>query len=421
MIQLASYSFDVFVEEVFPLLLAGGKLLLQGQMDVGLLAGLILKHKVNIVDCTPLLLNEFNKIVSTGLPDNPLANIHTFISGGDVLKKEYVDNLLKIGNVYNTYGPTESTVCVSYYRYTGENEQSETLPVIPIGKPIANDNIYILDGISEPVPIGVTGELCVAGDGVTRGYLNNPELTAARFSRGATPSTTLPIPTAPFTLLYRTGDLARWKPDGNIEFLGRKDEQVKIRGYRIETGEIENRLLQYEHIEGAVVIVNKDKDGDKHLCAYIVSGEAVDLSGLKESLTTKMPDYMVPSFFMQIDRVPLTSNGKTDRKALPEPEIIAGVKYAAPQNTIQEDMQKIWQEVLGLECIGINDNFFAIGGHSLKGIRVVNEIHKALNIKLPLAEIFKTPTIKGLAAFIEDGVKDEYISIPPAEKKEYYP
>jgi amino acid adenylation domain-containing protein len=444
-IQLASYFFDVFVEEVFPILLRGGKILIPAPfeiMDIDALARLIVKHQVSIIDCTPLLLNEFNKLNSPGLPGNPFKNIRIFISGGDVLKREYVENLLKIGRVYNTYGPTESTVCASYYqlpppRAGNPAEVGLTLNV-PIGKPIANYKVYILDNNHQPVPIGIDGEISITGPGVTRGYLNQPELTAEKFDHDLwdlwdyqDKRKKMPDKKIYFnrsyssykSYFYKTGDRARWLPDGNIEFLGRKDDQVKIRGYRIETGEIEKQLIKLKpyNIEEAIVIAKENETGEKFLCAYIITKEEFELSGLRNFLADELPEYMIPSFFIPIGEIPLTPNGKIDKKALPEPTINTGIQYVEPQNQTQREMQKLWQEVLGYEPIGINDNFFRIGGHSLKGIQLINEIHKEFNVKVPLAEIFKNPTIKALADYIKKTEKRSYFSLQAIEKREYYP
>jgi amino acid adenylation domain-containing protein len=433
-IQLASYFFDVFVEEVFPILLRGGKILIPAPfeiMDIDALARLIVKHQVSIIDCTPLLLNEFNKLNSPGLPGNPFKNIHIFISGGDVLKREYVQNLLKNGRVYNTYGPTESTVCATYYqlppppRAGNPAEPGLTLNV-PIGKPIANYKVYILDNNHQPVPIGIDGEISITGPGVTRGYLNQPELTAEKFLHMSH------IPYMSYmsyisympgrSYFYKTGDRARWLPDGNIEFLGRKDDQIKIRGYRIETGEIEKQLIKLKphNIDEAIVIAKENEAGEKFLCAYIITKEEFELSGLRNSLADELPEYMIPSFFIPIRDIPLTPNGKIDKKALPEPTINTGIQYVEPQNQTQRQMQKLWQEVLGYEPIGINDNFFRIGGHSLKGIQLINEIHKEFNVKVPLAGIFTTPTIKELCLYIKEAGEEQFLSIEALEKKEYY-
>ncbi|MCP5106333.1 MAG: AMP-binding protein, partial [bacterium] len=425
-IQLASYAFDVFIEEVYSVLLKGGKILIPNEeelMDVEELVRLILKHQVNIIDCTPLLLNEFNKREA-----HNFKSVHTIISGADVLKEEYIDNLSGVGTVYNTYGPTESTVCAAYYKYTRNTDDSAPLRTsIPIGKPIAGYNVYILDENRQPVPIGVAGEICISGVGVARGYLNRPELTAEKFCRGAAPSLSTPLPLYPSTPLYRTGDLARWLPTGNIEFLGRIDRQVKIRGYRIETGEIEKLLVKREEIKDAVVFPREDKEGEKYLCAYIVAaaGEVEDIAnemtaGLRDYLLEWLPDYMVPSFFVPLERIPLTANGKIDRKALPEPAVSSRAVYAAPRSKVEEGLVDIWQDVLDTSPIGVNDNFFELGGHSLRGLQIINSIHKMFNVKVPLEEIFRTNTIRGLGVYIKNAVEDEYAAIEPAEKKEYY-
>jgi amino acid adenylation domain-containing protein len=468
-IQLTTYAFDVFVEGVFPFLLKGGKVIIPGYnelVEMEVLYGLMVKHHVNIIDCTPLQLNEINKLVP---PDNPFGRTPTIISGGDVLKWENVTHFLRIGKVYNTYGPTETTVCAVYYRLPYEDENNKPgIPLnIPIGKPISNYAIYILDDNHTLVPIGVTGELCVSGDGVTRGYLNRPELTAEKFRRavnmktGSTVispskkiskstndqclmtndqfskvpndqrlmtndrslpphSTTPPLHHSPHSPIYLTGDLARWLLDGNIEFSGRKDHQVKIRGYRVEAGEIEQRILKMVGIKEAVVVAREDKDGDKYLCAYIVSDKELDISGLRDYLALVLPGYMIPSYFTPLETVPLTSSGKIDKRSLPVPEVSAGITYVGPQNSIQVRLQEIWQKVLAVEPIGINDDFFRIGGHSLRGIHVCNNIHQVFDVKVPLVEIFKNPTIKGLSQYIQEAAQDKFAPIQAAEEKEYY-
>ncbi|MCP5103050.1 MAG: amino acid adenylation domain-containing protein, partial [bacterium] len=417
-IQLASYAFDVFVEEVYPILFRGGKVIVPTageMMDLEMLARLIARHQVTILDCTPLLLNEFNRIGETSAGEDSLASLRTIISGGDVLKREYVDNLVRTGEVYNTYGPTESTVCASYYNYSRalRDDVPRSTTSIPIGSPITNYNVYILDACGAVVPIGVPGELCVSGPGVTRGYLNRPELTAEKFNRSYRSHKTYN--------LYRTGDLACWLPDGNIEFLGRKDRQVKIRGFRIETGEIESRISVHAGVKEALVIARESSDGDKYLCAYVV-GAAVDGTRLREHLSKDLPGFMIPSFFVPIEQIPLNPNGKVDRKALPVPEIEVGGEYTAPRNAIEESLVLIWAEVLGINSdkIGIDSNFFQLGGHSLRAVIIIARVHRELNVKVPLAEIFKTPTIRGLARFIRESAQERYAAIGPVEKRDYY-
>ncbi|MCP5053325.1 MAG: amino acid adenylation domain-containing protein, partial [bacterium] len=415
-IQQASYTFDTFVEEVYPMFLKGSRVVIPKTHEVKdfyLLVEFILKHSITILDCSPLLLNEFNK----WMRGNNKLPVRVYISGGDVLKPEYIDDLLKAGTIYNGYGPTESTVCITYYKY------NVPLPfIVPIGKPIANYRVYILDKYNLLSPIGVPGELCVAGDGVTRGYLNQPELTNEKFE--------LPL------TRYHTGDLARWQQDGNIEFLGRIDHQVKIRGYRIELGEIENCLLNDPGVLEAIVVIREDKSRDKYICAYIVpvqakgapvpgdiiSHEESFIARLREYMPKKVPNYMVPSYFVKIDRIPLTSNGKLDTRALPAPRLKAGTDYIAPRNHVENQLARLWAGVLGVgqSIIGIDSNFFALGGHSLKATILVSKIHKALNVNISLTELFRTPTIRGLAQYIRSAAPERYAAIEPAEKREYY-
>ncbi|MCP5051210.1 MAG: non-ribosomal peptide synthetase, partial [bacterium] len=355
-IQVASYSFDAFVEEVYPILFEGGRIAVPKRSDVQdpeRLIKYILTRNITILDCTPLLLDQVNRSVAEGtrLP------VRLFISGGDVLKTGHIDHLLKIGKVYNCYGPTETTVCITFYECPGQPGSARD-SVVPLGKPLANYRVQILDKTGNLCPIGVAGELCASGHGVTRGYLNRPELTAEKF----------------LDKTYKTGDLAAWMADGNIEFLGRIDQQVKIRGYRIEPGEIEERLLLHNSVKNAVVTARTDAEGDRYLCAYVVvlPGEDNGLLPLtyRDHLAGQLPDYMIPSFFVILESIPLTSNGKVDHKALPVPEAKAGGDYVAPRDYIEKKLVKIWSEVLIVDekSIGIDNSLFDLGGHSLKAI-----------------------------------------------------
>jgi len=405
MLQQSSYTFDVFAEEVFPVLLRGGRIVILDHfeiIDVHLLSQFITGHHINMVDCSPLLLNELNKLGNIG-------GVHTFISGGDVLKKDYIDNLLGRARIYNSYGPTESTICVTYY----ECSPGDPL-TIPIGKPLANYKTYILDRHNKLLPPGVPGELCVSGAGVARGYLNRPQLTREAFVSN---------PFDPANRLYKTGDLARWRFDRNIEFLGRIDQQVKIRGYRIELGEIENRLLKISGLKEVVVTAKEKEDREKYLCAYMVSEEGINISALRKSLVKELPDYMIPTYFVPLESIPLTGRGKIDRNALPDPEADIGEDFVAPDDELEKELTAIWSEVLDIDYnkIGINDNFFLVGGHSLKATSLVMKMHKALNIRVPFAVIFENPTINSLASYIKSVTKDKYTAINPVEKREYHP
>ncbi|MCP5107614.1 MAG: amino acid adenylation domain-containing protein, partial [bacterium] len=408
-IQLNSFAFDAFIEEVFPVLLRGGKIAVPPatQMpDIRFLCNFITMHHVTIIDSTPLLLNELNHCTR-------LESVRIIISGGDILKKEYINHFLTSGKVYNTYGPTEATVCATYYRLPGEVGVTSN---IPIGSPIANYKIYILAKNGALQPIGVPGELCIEGAGVTRGYLNSPQLTAEKFTTN---------PVTGQGVIYRSGDLARWLAGGNIEFLGRIDSQVKIRGYRIETGEIQSLLAKHEDINDAVVTAGADSRGEKYLCAYIVphSPHSPHSPKLREYLSRSLPEYMVPSFFIEIEKIPLTSNGKLDKKALPGPGVPAGDSYVPPTDETQELLVGIWSEILGIEKnrIGIDTGFLDLGGHSLKAILLVSRIHKETDVKLPLAEIFAMSTIRRMAETIKNAAHEKHTAVEPAEEKAYYP
>ncbi len=405
-LQQASICFDAFVEEVYPVLFKGGRVAVCPKeviMDTGALALFMARHSITMVSCSPLLLNEINKF-------DDLNGIHTFINGGDVLKKDYVSALLEKGRVYNTYGPTETTVCATYYRCSDEDAANP-----PIGKPITNYKVYIVDRNTALVPPGAAGELCISGDGLSRGYLNRVELTSERF---------IANPWITAESLYRTGDLARWLPDGNIEYLGRIDDQVQVRGYRLEPGEIEAQLLNYEGIREAVVLAREDRGGEqRYLCAYVVADREFARGELREYLSKELPDYMIPSFYIQLDRIPLTPGGKVDRKRLPQPGITRDREYVAPRNEMEQALAKLWSEVLEIEedHIGIDADFFESGGYSWKATLLISRIHQVLNVRLPLSEFFRNPTIRALSAYIDAAAKDRYVAIQPVERKDYYP
>jgi len=405
-LQQASFTFDVFVEEVYPFLLAGGTLAVPPRYvvrDTALLVKFIAAQKITIIDCSPLLLNELNgypQAIRAGKP-NPLKTIRTVISGGDVLKSEYVTNLLKTGAVYNTYGPTETTVCVSYHRLTGMEGAC-----IPIGTPIANYRVYILDGYRRLLPAGVVGEIVVGGVGVTAGYLNRPELTFEKFNRSYESYKTY--------ILYKTGDLGKWLPDGSIEFMGRKDRQVKIRGYRIEPGEIETRLLAHEDIKEVSVI----SIGEQWLCAYFTARKEKNIKEMREFLSRDLPAYMIPAYFVQLERMPIGPGGKIDIKALPKPGeygLDTGVEYVLPETEIENKLVGIWQELLARERIGIMDDFFDLGGDSILVNRCIARIREEMQVEIPLRKFFQRPFIKTLAEAIEKQER-QATSIKPAER-----
>ncbi|HLP62748.1 MAG TPA: condensation domain-containing protein, partial [Candidatus Deferrimicrobium sp.] len=289
-----------------------------------------------------------------------------------------------------------------------------------------NVKVYILDKNLQILPVKIPGELCIGGIGLAQGYYNNKQLSEQKF---------IVVPHLPEKKVYRTGDLCRWLPDGNIEFLARIDHQVKIRGFRIELGEIENELLKHEEIKEAVVIARQDETGERgeygenYLCAYIVprAKQRVAISVLREYLGHRLPDYMVPAYFVYLEVMPLTPSGKINRRGLPEPELKMGKNYAAPRDHIEEALVKIWHEVLDNKAlsvpggtIGIDDNFFQLGGHSLKAAIMTAKVHKALHIEIPLGRVFETPTIRALSGYIKETKKKGYEPIESVLEREYY-
>jgi acyl-coenzyme A synthetase/AMP-(fatty) acid ligase/acyl carrier protein len=312
------------------------------------------------------------------------------LCGGESMSRELAAELLRRGKeLWNLYGPTETTIWSSVQQVKPDDH------IISIGRPIANTRMYILDRRLQPVPVGVTGELYIAGDGVARGYLNRPDLTAERFVAD-------PFCTDANSRMYRTGDLARYRPDGTIECLGRLDHQVKIRGFRIELGEIESAMTQHADVRQAVVIDREDTPGDRRLVAYwIATGAAsTPVEDLRRHLRERLPEYMVPSAFVELDAFPLTPNGKIDRRALPAPNNDRqelGPTFVAPRDAEEQVLAEIWSQLLGRSPIGINDNFFELGGHSLLATRLVSKIRERTGVGLPLRTVFDAPTLAGLA------------------------
>ncbi|MCP5053345.1 MAG: AMP-binding protein, partial [bacterium] len=320
----------------------------------------------------------------------------------------------------NMYGITETTVHVTYKEI---REKEIDSGINNIGQPIPTLSVYVLDPGLNLQPIGVPGQCCVGGEGVGRGYLNRVQLTAEKF---------VDNPYKPGQRLYLSGDLVKRLSNGEMEYLGRIDHQVKIRGFRVELGEIEKQLLHLtrSRLKDTVVVVKEDKNGDNYLCAFIVTGGEVEVSAVREELSTHLPDFMVPSYFVELEKIPLTPNGKVDRKALPEPGLVAGESYRAPRDDTETQMVALWADVLGRDdthasqlraSIGIDDNFFRLGGHSLKAVLLISRIHQAFNVKIPLAEIFQAPTIAGISRYVREAVKEVHIPPEPVEEKEYYP
>jgi len=316
------------------------------------------------------------------------------LCGGEPFPRDLLQELLRRKvTVWNMYGPTETTVYSTCCELTDDQE------TISVGRPIANTRTYILDTNRQPAPVGVPGELHIGGVGVTRGYINRPGLTAEKFVSDSNAN-------EPGMRLYRTGDLARYLPDGNIVLLGRIDQQVKIRGFRIEPGEIEVVLGQYPGVRETVVVAREDLPGDRRLIAYLVpkAGYNHTAGELRHFLAGKIPDHMIPSSIVLLDSLPLTANGKVDRKALPapgqaRPELKAA--FCTPRTPVEQALAEIWQELLGLERVGIHDNFFELGGHSLLATQVLSRINLKFKIIMPLRTFFETPTISALTMLID--------------------
>jgi acyl carrier protein len=319
---------------------------------------------------------------------------HVFCGGG-VLSPELQEQFHErfAADLHNVYGPTETSIDAAFWTCKRDGHQS----VIPIGHPIANKQIFLLDSHQQLVPIGVPGELYIGGLGLARGYLHRPDLTAERFIPD-------PFSDSPGARLYRSGDLARYLSDGEIEFLGRIDEQVKVRGYRVEPAEIEAVLNEHRTVRSSVVLPRKDARGESSLVAYFVASEqTLSISDLRSYLRTKLPEHLVPSRFAILENLPLTPNGKIDTQALPELSDIQtemAAAYLAPRNEVEHLLTKIWRETLELEQIGVNDNFFDLGGHSIAMLEIYSKVHDVFDRELSIVEMFSHPTIGLLAEYL---------------------
>ncbi|MCR4034161.1 amino acid adenylation domain-containing protein, partial [Flavobacterium panacis] len=385
-LQFSNYAFDASVEQIFITLLNGSKLVLIPKeiiLDTENLLGFIDSQKITHFHTTPSMLSS--------LPvRTDLKSLRRVVVGGEICGKDLMKVWNEAYSFYNKYGPTETTVTstISFYEKGNCGDKE-----ISIGTPIANTQVYILDSEMNLLPVGVVGELCIGGAGVARGYLNREELTAERF---------IANPFAAGERIYKTGDLARWLPDGNIEYIGRKDNQVKIRGYRIELGEIENALSLVAGISQCCVLAKEDASGNKRLVGYVVSEEKLDRTYLQDQLKSSLPEYMVPMIWVELDQMPLTSNGKLDRKSLPEPESsdLSTKEYVAPRTETEEQLAAIWQNLLGIEKVGIHDNFFELGGHSLLATRLVSMVRKELSVELSIRDVFEYTSIEALSGHV---------------------
>jgi amino acid adenylation domain-containing protein len=398
-LQLFSYGFDGFVTGFFTPLISGARLIVlpaEELGDVDQIKASILKNSVTHFICVPPLYSALLE----SMTGEELSTLKAVTLAGDRVSaalvartKEKYEHI----EIINEYGVTEAAVMSTIYRgQDGDN-------TVKIGHPVWNTQIFILDEGERLQPVGVPGELCISGVGLARGYLNKPELTAERFVDYRSYRTYRTYISS--KKIYKTGDRARWLSEGNIEFLGRIDHQVKIRGFRIEMGEIESLLLKHESIKEVVVIDRENEQGDKYLCAYIKVGGAFKLNHaeLKEYLSRSLPDYMIPRFFVPLDKIPITPNGKVDRKKLPEPGFRPGEAYVAPETETEEKLAAVWAEVLGIdkEVVGVESGFFELGGHSLSLIKMKAGIKEAFNMDIPVARLFQLPTIRAIASYIQ--------------------
>jgi amino acid adenylation domain-containing protein/FkbH-like protein len=397
-LQLAPVSFDASTWEIWGCLLNGARLVIFPPYTPSLteLGEAIQSQRVTTLWLTSGL---FNQVVE----ERPecLKPLRQLLTGGDVLSVPHVKKALSLlgegCRLINGYGPTENTTFTACHPilpgFTGERS-------VPIGRPISNTQCYVVDEHLQPVPIGVPGELLAGGDGLALGYLNRPELTAEKFVPH-------PFSGEPGARLYRTGDLVRFMADGSLEFLGRMDLQVKVRGFRIELGEIESSLSRHAGVEACVVVAREDEAGAKRLVAYVVgpSRLATGAGELRRFLSEKLPEYMLPSTFVFLDELPLTPNGKVDRRALPAPDQgrpDLEIKYVEPGDILEQGLAKIWEAVLGVQPVGMEDKFFDLGGHSLLAVRLLARVEKEFGRKLPLAAVFQAPTVGQMARLLRD-------------------
>ncbi|SFR11785.1 non-ribosomal peptide synthase/polyketide synthase [Paenibacillus sp. cl130] len=410
-VMFASYSFDTSCSEIIQSLLCGATLYIPSSetiLNYERFEQYMAACRITIATLPPNYAVYLN-------PDR-MPDLRVLLTAGSASTAELVSKWKDRVAYYNAYGPTENSVATSLWPVSEEN--SESGGIISIGRPVSNHRVYMVDTHGNLSPAGVPGELCVSGPGLARGYLHRPELTKEKFVANL-----FAAEEVGYERMYRTGDLARWLPDGNIEYLGRIDHQVKIRGYRIELGEIEAQIIKVDGVKESIVMARADQQGDYHLAAYYVAEKEISGSMMLNLLNEKLPNYMIPSYFIQLQNMPLTPNGKIDRKALPAPEdsLQSRADYVAPRTWVEVKLAQIWQDVLGLEQVGVKENFFEIGGHSLRATTLASKIHKELNKLLPLRSIFEAPTIEQLAAIIEGLDQVAYASIPVTEERSFYP
>lgn len=406
-ISLTTISFDIFIVETLLPLTKGMKVVIADKdtlEDIGKLTEEIIVNNVDVMQVTPSTMSLYIK-ETTDLTF--LKGLKTIMIGGDVFPQNLLEELRKHSKavIYNMYGPTETTIWSSVKRVSSDNKLS-------IGYPIANTKIYILDRKNQLVPMGVVGELCIGGDGLSRGYVNREELTKTRFINN---------PYKNGEKIYKTGDLARRLPNGEIEYIGRIDSQIKLRGYRIELEEIEEILNKYSTDLHSVVTV-KEWNDSKYICAYLESSTVYKSNDIKKYLLKYLPAYMIPSYFVFIKNIPLSKNGKVDRNALPMPLVIEpDEENYSPSNDVEKKLMDLWKDILLIDTVSIHDDFFELGGHSLRAIALVNRIHKEMGVQIKLLDLFSNSTLKELSDFIIYSNKTDFREIPTVVDSEFYP
>ncbi|WP_323162118.1 non-ribosomal peptide synthetase [Pseudomonas fluorescens] len=417
-LQFASLNFDVSFQEICSTLCQGGSLLLMtedSRKDLAALRPTLVAEGVQRAFLPFAVLQQLAGLTAADAP-MPAGGCEIITAGEALQINDELRGFVRgLGGaqLHNQYGPTETHVVSQFSLDCNEAESWPDAP--PIGRPIANARLYVLDEHLNPVPVGVAGELYIAGACLARGYLNRPDLTAERFLPD-------PFSAEPGARMYRSGDLAKFQADGNVQYLGRIDQQVKLRGFRIELGEIDSLLHQQPGVQEAAVLLREDVVGDKRLVAYVV-GSATSES-LRAELQRQLPEHMIPSAWVRLSQLPLTRNGKLDRQALPAPERSAGATYEAPRNDTERQMAEIWAEVLKCERVGIHDNFFDLGGHSLLATRMIYAINQRMGAQLSLSSLFQTPVLLDLAAQVaceEQSVEPAFIQIEPDRGNRHEP
>jgi acyl-CoA synthetase (AMP-forming)/AMP-acid ligase II/acyl carrier protein len=391
MLAVTTPSFDIAATEMYLPLIAGGRVVIASRevaSDGTLLAKLLASSGATVMQATPA---TWRMLIDAGWQGDLRLKV---FSAGEALDRSLADQLLeRCAEVWNLYGPTETTIYSAVVRITGGAG-----PVL-IGPPIANTRFYVVDQFMNPVPIGIYGELCIGGTGLAHGYLNLPELTAEKFVPD-------PFGSEPGARLYRTGDLMRYCEDGNLEFGGRLDHQVKVRGFRIELGEVEAALSRHGSVRAAVVVAREERPGEQRLVAYVVANKKQPTaSDWRAFLIQRLPEYMIPSVFVTLEELPLLPNGKINRRALPIPDTTRPElrkPFAAPENPTQARLVELWANVLVLNQVGIHDDFFELGGDSILATRLVSRVRRAFGVELPLRELFWRPTVFELAPVVEE-------------------